>query len=788
MKKSQIHILFLVLCCQVAYGQGHAKIWNWNDGIQLRFEKDNVLSDTFSPSDFKDIYGTTVRDNDGSSYTDSEGKLVLYTSAGSLYRGNGDLVLNGKNKFLERYDYCSNGSDRNLIIKTKNKNIFIVVSVLRHSESSPSEIKETHSYTRVDLSTYPGRVTQQKTFFSEYVGFRINNLMSVAAYTHPSGDFTWLAILPSLKYDDRNLYLYKISEDTVQLVRSEDLSKAIGSQMNFSNNGNFLAVSGYYTNGDVGSQAIYVFKFDKHTGTFSDKRIVSLKTQQDINQQIWLRSVEFSPNEKYLYTAGFRRTPTDSTFVLQCTNPFIDPDDSLFRRVYTANRVAYTSIIQMGPDGRIYLPANVGKDSFMSTIPYPNLRAPYCGFSQNDIKIKKRMYISGMPNFVQDYICPRLIETDTLCMGTETKISLINDFSDSVELLCNGQTYSFGSLDSMIYPFADTGWRDFGVIYHYPAFTDTLYAQAYIRSKPSNKLPNDTLLCTDEVLMVNVHLLSDEHVEWMDGDQSTSRVVDQEGMYSITLQSDYCESKDTLNVYYADCELEIDHICFGDSTTLSWDDTQIDSLAIQSTYLDTLGSNSPIHKVYPVSDQQTLNYTIYKNGLFRDLSSKFEIIELPTEFLADSLVACESTNLLTKVDVFGYTNQWYYQNDIIPRGRAEGSGRYTLRLSNGACSALDSTFFTRKECFCEVYIPTGFTPNGDGLNDIFGLQTDCDITEGKLTIYNKWGEKLIESTSNNWDGRYLGVNAQTGLYLWNMSYRTPQGELKYESGAVTLLR
>ena len=69
-----------------------------------------------------------------------------------------------------------------------------------------------------------------------------------------------------------------------------------------------------------------------------------------------------------------------------------------------------------------------------------------------------------------------------------------------------------------------------------------------------------------------------------------------------------------------------------------------------------------------------------------------------------------------------------------------------------------------------VFIPAAFSPNDDGINDIFSIQNlsiDCATKfDYKFKIYNRWGEKVFESTPENlqWDGTCNGTKVEMGVY------------------------
>jgi len=88
-------------------------------------------------------------------------------------------------------------------------------------------------------------------------------------------------------------------------------------------------------------------------------------------------------------------------------------------------------------------------------------------------------------------------------------------------------------------------------------------------------------------------------------------------------------------------------------------------------------------------------------------------------------------------------------------------------------------------------IPTGFTPNGDGINDVFKpLGSALYTSEYEMTIWNRWGQEVFRATdpSVGWDGNFHGQQAITGVYAYLIRYKNVYGESKVAKGNVTLTR
>lgn len=77
-----------------------------------------------------------------------------------------------------------------------------------------------------------------------------------------------------------------------------------------------------------------------------------------------------------------------------------------------------------------------------------------------------------------------------------------------------------------------------------------------------------------------------------------------------------------------------------------------------------------------------------------------------------------------------------------------------------------------------LFIPSAFTPNNDGINDIFKIVNLEQEQIVYFKIFNKWGTVIYESADNNayWDGTYKGKLQESGDYGYSISIRFPESE------------
>jgi gliding motility-associated-like protein len=88
------------------------------------------------------------------------------------------------------------------------------------------------------------------------------------------------------------------------------------------------------------------------------------------------------------------------------------------------------------------------------------------------------------------------------------------------------------------------------------------------------------------------------------------------------------------------------------------------------------------------------------------------------------------------------------------------------------------------------YLPTSFTPNGDGLNEEFRAFGDgIDLSNYSMYIYNRWGELMFQTDNigNGWDGSYKGKKANVGVYVWKIVAKEENGTIIHDHfGQITI--
>jgi gliding motility-associated-like protein len=129
-----------------------------------------------------------------------------------------------------------------------------------------------------------------------------------------------------------------------------------------------------------------------------------------------------------------------------------------------------------------------------------------------------------------------------------------------------------------------------------------------------------------------------------------------------------------------------------------------------------------------------------------------------------------------------------------PKGNYDGSIdsiRYNLLVTDSVGCSDEATVLVKVfRTNPRVFVPTAFTPNGDGRNEVVAPIAVGLSKLDYFRIYNRWGQLVFQTTVNGkgWDGRIAGKEQGTSTYVWIVKGTDFTGKVVFEKGTVTLIR
>jgi gliding motility-associated-like protein len=137
-------------------------------------------------------------------------------------------------------------------------------------------------------------------------------------------------------------------------------------------------------------------------------------------------------------------------------------------------------------------------------------------------------------------------------------------------------------------------------------------------------------------------------------------------------------------------------------------------------------------------------------------------------------------------------NYLWPDNSALPTYTVNQTGKYWLRLTNqDGCVSSDTINIDVVSNCVDIYFPTGFSPNGDGLNDQFGPIGNLNaVSNYSLSIYNRWGGLVFTSNDprKRWAGDLNGGLTANAAFTWHASYTFEGSGTKFKKGVLVIVR
>jgi gliding motility-associated-like protein len=151
-------------------------------------------------------------------------------------------------------------------------------------------------------------------------------------------------------------------------------------------------------------------------------------------------------------------------------------------------------------------------------------------------------------------------------------------------------------------------------------------------------------------------------------------------------------------------------------------------------------------------------------------------------------VICRSKPVVLNNGSSTFDSYLWNTGETTPSILVNETGTYYITVTQNSCEASDTILVTPGDC--DMYIPSAFTPNGDNLNETFGVVDNVALQYYSMQIFSKWGELIFSSNdvTQKWDGTFKGKKMPIGSYLWMLNYVNRAGRKFYEQGMVQLIR
>lgn len=339
---------------------------------------------------------------------------------------------------------------------------------------------------------------------------------------------------------------------------------------------------------------------------------------------------------------------------------------------------------------------------------------------------------------------------------------------------------------------------------------DSIIHQIEIRydSYPSAIITGDTLICNGDVGKLVV--VGGEQYVWNGGQTSSNISLIQSGVYQVTVSSigSVCKLVLSQNVVVT---LPIQEPAFT-TTPPGCDSPEDGSLTISqptgghglvTMFLDGLIISPDVRYSIPAGQ-----YSL----VIRDAAGCTMSIPIVIEAggtpgvlaIPEYLTAVVGSELLIPI-IQGVTGGVYVWTPVdiieetLPGGvkvRPQASGWVWVDATDAAGCMYRDSVWVQLTAPVELYLPTAFSPNGDGINDVFSVYGNDQVRAIHLfAVYDRWGNVLyrqsilpINDPATGWDGTFRGRMMDPGVYVYVVEFEFSDGSIGLYKGDVQLVR
>jgi len=280
--------------------------------------------------------------------------------------------------------------------------------------------------------------------------------------------------------------------------------------------------------------------------------------------------------------------------------------------------------------------------------------------------------------------------------------------------------------------------------------------------------------------------------EWSTGESTQTITVSEEDVYSVKVTAEFsCSNTDEVSVIRKDGhKFSVDlggdiQICEGDRVYLE-------------PIIDRTFTSDPIYKWIPEESTEKGIYVDQSGKYCVDVTDPFgntegDCIELtinpsPIVNLGEDIIVQTGSDVILDAENDDSFYRWS-TDEISQTIKVEQAGEYWVEVTNQqSCMGRDTVNVVYPEGDQFVGLASGFSPNGDGKNDMLFVRGN-NIGTMNLIIYNRLGHKIFQSNRQDvgWDGTYRGQKQDMDVYVYFLQVTFLDGSSVQKRGNVTLL-
>jgi len=585
---------------------------------------------------------------------------------------------------------------------------------------------------------------------------------------HCNNEDTWLIVHG---WNNNEFYTYKITGEGIDTV---PIISSVGSI----HSGNILNATGYMKVNQLGDKLalakmgcgeVELFHFDNVSGIVSNPISLSnISTPYGI---------EFNAHGDRLYVS----TASGNLYNYDLSQwSALDIQNSRHLISATNNLLG---ALQIGPDDKIYVAQD--NSHFLGRIASPNNLGISCAYDAQSIYLDGFICEAGLPPY-KKMENNFMIVASISCVGDTNYFNLLGDTLRIDSLLWDfGDTTTLSDFSVKVNPkyvYSSKGLYPCSLYVFHCNQVDTFTMLSKVLGVPEVNLGNDTSICQNQSLQLEITPDIGTFYEWPDGSKGTKFMVNNVGKYWIKAISICGLATDTIEILniWPSPTISLPHdttLCEGESMALDGGKNVI-----------SIWNNQDTSRFYVVNQPGKYHVMIIDSNQCKaegDFNMVFEY--LPVSKLGNDTVICYGSFL----ELNGGKANFYQWQDYStnPYYTTSVAGTYSVELTNRCGSVTDSVLVELEDCDVQMLIPNAFSPNADGINDFFKPKA-LNITNFSMNIYSRFGQQIFETHDLNrgWDGYINKTKAQADAYFYLIRYQGLSGQTYLRKGFVNVIQ
>jgi gliding motility-associated-like protein len=296
----------------------------------------------------------------------------------------------------------------------------------------------------------------------------------------------------------------------------------------------------------------------------------------------------------------------------------------------------------------------------------------------------------------------------------------------------------------------------------------------------------DVTVCSGETTVFNGPFGFKRFI-WNKGDTTRGIQVNKPGPYILkAAPDDGCLYTDTLNLFNFPRPFEPwdknPVLCGGEAMILNAGTNLNQIIWSDGTNGPTLTVDKPGTYWVQVTDTY--------NCIYEDTITITHLKPSPANFLpADSTICSYATWPVNALQPYA---AYLWSTGETTRGiTIKDAGVYSLKVTDSeGCAGEEQLKVMVEKCPEGLFVPTAFTPNGDGNNDVFRATLLGQIQSFEFSIYNRFGELIFKTKDmqSGWPGTLKGKPLPSGTFIWQCKYQLQGGPVEMQKGTFLLIR